>query len=382
MLENRVRARIPSVDIVATRGGSSRLKNSTYRKSYIKRIARFIWNDTETGITKSRISRRQFLGFTLAAMLLACLSGTPVKSSPSQVPAWVFPMNPEASASPPPFNSVSPLHIPHSEVSFTEAELNDLFKAPDWHPESHDPMPSVVASGRPPDVYACGFCHTAGGQGRPENASLAGLSADYMAAQLEDFRSGRRLSAWSGAYRPADRMISAVTGATKEELSSAAAYFSAQSLRPRVVIVETERVPRSRVVGWVYAAEQGMGSEPLGQRLLEFAPDADRHEKRDDEMRYVAYVPPGSIGRGRHIAQAGLDSPANACRSCHGPRLRGAGLIPPIAGRSPTYILRQLLAFQTGARSGQTGLPMRGVVKSMKIGSMIDAAAYAGSLPP
>jgi cytochrome c553 len=35
-------------------------------------------------------------------------------------------------------------------------------------------------------------------------------------------------------------------------------------------------------------------------------------------------------------------------------------------GRSPTYILRQLLAFKTGARSGE----------------MIDAAAYAASLEP
>jgi hypothetical protein len=30
--------------------------------------------------------------------------------------------------------------------------------------------------------------------------------------------------------------------------------------------------------------------------------------------------------------------------------LQGVGLIPPLAGRLPTYILRQLLAFKTGAR--------------------------------
>ncbi len=115
---------------------------------------------------------------------------------------------------------------------------------------------------------------------------------------------------------------------------------------------------------------------------LEFAPDAIRHENRDDEMRYIAYVPPGSIDRGKHIAQAGADSPANACTSCHGAKLREDGLIPPIAGRSPTYILRQLLAFQTSARSGATGLPMRAVVKDLKIRRMIDVAAYAASLPP
>ena len=291
-------------------------------------------------------------------------------------------MNPPTPANPASLDKVSPLHVPNSKVTFTESELSDLFKAPDWHPESHSAMPSIVANGRPPDVYACGFCHTAGGQGRPENASLAGLPTAYILSQLADFRSGERKSAWSGPYRPADLMIHAVKNATAEELSTAATYFAAQSLQPRVVVVETERVPRSHIVGWVYAAEQDGENEPLGKRLSEFAPDAVRHETRDDEMRYIAYVPLGSVNRGKHIAQAGSDSPAYACSSCHGPQLRGVGLVPPIAGRSPTYILRQLFAFQSGARIGATGLPMRDVVKNLRIGEMIDAAAYAGSLPP
>jgi cytochrome c553 len=300
----------------------------------------------------------------------------------SDVPDWVFPLNAAAPSNPPPYDNVRPLHVPNSKVAFTEAELNDLFSVPDWHPTSHGAMPAVVAHGHPPDVYACGYCHTAGGQGRPENASLAGLPATYIMNQVADFKSGARTSAWRGPYRPADRMIHAVTHATDEELSAAAEYFAAESLQPRVVVVERARVPISHVVGWVYAAEKSGGVEPLGQRLLEFAPNAVRHENRDDEMRYVAYVPPGSIGRGKRIAHAGTDSPANACVSCHGPQLRGVGPIPPIAGRSPTYILRQLLAFQSGARSGATGLPMRTVVKNLRIGGMIDVAAYAASLPP
>lgn len=322
--------------------------------------------------------------------ILAYLPGMPVRSAefsegtviPSQVPAWVFPLNPTRPASPPPFDNALPLHVPNSTVSFTEAELNDLFKAPDWHPKSHTAMPSIVAHGRPPEVYACGFCHTAGGQGRPENAALAGLPAAYIVSQVADFKSGRRKSAWSASYRPTDRMIHAVANATDEELSTAATFFAAQTLHRRVVVIEAERVPRSHIVGWVYAAEQDGGSEPLGERLLEFAPDAVRHENRDDEMRYVAYVPLKSIDRGKHMVQKGADSPVNACSRCHGPRLHGGGMIPPIAGRSPTYILRQLLAFQTGARSGATGIPMRAVVKNLKIAEMIDAAAYAGSLPP
>ena len=101
----------------------------------------------------------------------------------SDVPAWLFPMNPAGPPNPPPYGKVASLHVPNSNVTFSEAELNDLFSTPDWHPESHGAMPPIVAVGHPPDVYACGFCHTAGGQGRPENAALAGLSAAYILNQ-------------------------------------------------------------------------------------------------------------------------------------------------------------------------------------------------------
>jgi cytochrome c553 len=317
-----------------------------------------------------------------ASMAVSAMEASTVDAGQSGVPAWVFPLNVAPMSNPTAYDDRKPLHVPNSNVTFTEAQLNDLFDAPDWHPTSHGAMPSIVSRGRPPDVYACGYCHTAGGQGRPENASLAGLPAAYIISQVADFKSGARKSAWRGPYRPADRMTHAVTHATAEEISAAAGYFAAQSLKPRVDVVERARVSRSDVIGWVYVAEKSGGYEPLGERLLEFAPDAIRHENRDDGMRYIAYVPRGSIGRGKHIAQAGADSPANACTSCHGPKLCGVGLIPPLAGRSPTYILRQLLAFQTGARSGTTGLPMRAVVKDLKIRGMIDVAAYAASLPP
>lgn len=297
-------------------------------------------------------------------------------------PDWVFPLSPPAPAHPPPFDSVRLLHVPNSDVTFTEAQLNDLFATPDWHPTSHASMPPVVSRGRPPDVYACGYCHTAGGQGRPENASLAGLPAAYIINQVADFKSGARKSAFRGPYRPVDFMIHEAVNATTDEVSIAANYFSAQRLRPRVVVVERAHVPRSHVVGWVYVAINKGGDEPLGERLLEFAPDAARHEDRDDEMRYITYVPPGSIDRGKHMARSGPDGLATACTSCHGPDLRGVAPVPPISGRSPTYILRQLLAFRTGARSGATGLPMHAVVAKLRVNNMIDLAAYVASLPP
>ncbi len=167
----------------------------------------------------------------------------------SNVPGWVFPLNAAALSNPPPYDHVRPLHVPNSKAAFTAAELNDFFSAVDWRPTSHGAMPAVVAHGHPPDVFACGFCHTASGQGPPENASLAGLPAAYIMSQVADFKSGARKSAWRGPYRPADLMIHSATHATAEEVSAAAEYFAAQSLHPRVVVVERERVPRPRWLG-------------------------------------------------------------------------------------------------------------------------------------
>lgn len=243
-------------------------------------------------------------------------------------------------------------------------------------------MPAIVARGRKPDVYACGYCHTPGGQGRPENASLAGLPAAYIVQQVADFKSGARRSPWPGSYLPTELMMNVAAHVTADEVTAAAAYFSRQRQLRRVRVVERDRVPQSHVVGWVYAAIPGGGDEPLGERLLEFASDPARHEKRDDEMQYIAYVPRGSLKRGRSMALAGASWRTVACIGCHGDALQGVGLVPRLAGRSPTYLVRQLLAFQTGARAGATGQPMLPVVARLTIGDMIAAAAYAASLEP
>lgn len=159
-------------------------------------------------------------------------------------------------------------------------------------------MPAIVTRGRAPEVYACGYCHSPTGQGRPENSALAGLPAAYIEQQVAHFASGARRGARPGDYTPVKLMVQSAAYVSEEEVASAAAYFSQQLLHPRVRVVETARVPRSQVIGLVYAALPGSGYEPLGERLMEFAADPQRHEERDDRMRYVAYVPPGSIARG------------------------------------------------------------------------------------
>jgi cytochrome c553 len=296
-----------------------------------------------------------------------------------EVPAWAYPQPPptgEAQAQADP----SLLQVPGSRATFTRAQVTDPFSPPDWHPESHPAMPEIVAHGRPPAVLACAYCHLPDGAGRPENASLAGLPAGYIIEQVAAFRSGARRSAWTGANRPTDLMRASAEHADAEEITAAAAYFSRLRLAPRFRVVEATHVPVTTVAGWLYVPLAGAGTEPIGLRIIEVAEDQERHELRDPAVGYIAYVPEGSIDRGRKIA-AGA-GPAPACATCHGIYLRGVGLIPPIAGRSPTYILRQLLAFSTGTRATAAGAAMAPVVADMGLDDMVAVAAYVASRGP
>ena len=299
------------------------------------------------------------------------------------MPAWPYPGNPGSpgAAAPPP-DATSSLRLPGSDQSFTLAQVKNLFATPDWYPSRHPPMPDIVAHGRKPAVYACGFCHLPDGQGRPENAALAGLPAAYIEAQVADFRSGDRRSAWHGAYLPTDLMRASAENATNVEIAAAADYFSELRLTRRVEVVEATRIPRVVEFVWVYVMVGGEKTEPLGRRIIEVAIDHERHELRDPATVYRAYVPQGSIARGRTIAQSGQGGTDLACVACHGTDLRGAGVVPPLAGRSPTYIVRQLLAFRLGSRSGAAGAPMTPVVALMNVDDMMAAAAYAASLEP
>ncbi len=57
------------------------------------------------------------------------------------------------------------------------------------------------------------------------------------------------------------------------------------------------------------------------------------------------------------------------------------GDAPPIAGRSPSYIVRQLYDFKTGARSGTMSALMEPVAEHLTTSQMTDVAAYIATLP-
>jgi len=114
----------------------------------------------------------------------------------------------------------APQQLPGSTASLTVAQTRDAFNPPDGHPSAHPPMPESVAHGRRPEMRACGFCHLVNGQGRPENASLAGLPAAYLVQQMADFRNGDRKSA-EPKIGPPNAMIQDAKAANDEDVRTA-----------------------------------------------------------------------------------------------------------------------------------------------------------------
>jgi cytochrome c553 len=124
------------------------------------------------------------------------------------------------------------------------------------------------------------------------------------------------------------------------------------------------------------------GSEPIGTRIIEVPEDEEVVVYRDPSSGFVAYVPKGSIARGRELATTGGAGKTVPCAICHGATLQGLGEVPAIAGRHPNYIVRQLWNMQNGDRVGTSSALMKQVVVKLGNDDMLALAAYAGSLAP
>jgi cytochrome c553 len=269
-------------------------------------------------------------------------------------------------------------HIPGSTAAFTPAQIGDLFAAVDWHPEAHPVMPDVVAHGRKPDVFACGYCHLPNGQGRPENASLAGLPVAYIVRQMSDFRAGRR-KASEPRQGPVSYMVGLASKTDDHEVRAAADYFSSLRPSPWIRVVETKTAPNTRAEGWMLVPVPGR--EPIGERIIETAENLEQTELRNDDSGFLAYVPAGSIAKGKVLVAAG-GGKTIPCSLCHGSDLRGKNDVPSIAGRSPSYIVRQLYDIRSGTRNGMSTALMRPTVEKLTLDDIVSIAAYTSSLRP
>lgn len=277
---------------------------------------------------------------------------------------------------------------PGSSRSYSSAQLQDPLNPPDWYPTEHPQMPPIVARGSPSDngrlpVLPCSLCHLPNGAGHVESASLAGLTSNYILHQLDDIRSGARQITVGDPH--AMGLIAALKKSfASEQLPAAARYFSSIKPRPWIRVVEASVVPKSFVNSdsLMRLPIPGAATEPLGQRIVELPESALGLMARDSHSGYIAYVPSGSIAAGEALVTKGGPGRTLACASCHGSKLTGLGDIPSLAGRPPSYLARQLWAFQSGARAGAMSAGMKPVVANLTAEEMLDIAAYLASLPP
>jgi cytochrome c553 len=305
-------------------------------------------------------------------------SGAAVPLAPATYPTWAYAWDPDfqvASA-----DNV-PQRLPGSTAAFSWVQVRDLFFSPSWHEEDHPAMPDVVARGRKPDVRACGSCHRAEGTGGPENSSLAGLSVEYFVQQMADYKSGARKS--SGPQRASVQLMTASAKAiTDAEVQAAAAYFAALKPKRIIKVVETDTVPKTYIARLFFVKQAEGGTEPLGRRIIEVPDDVKQFELRDTRSQFTAYVPVGSIAKGEALAKSGGGGTTVQCATCHGADLKGVGPTPGIAGRSPTYIVRQLYDYKHGARAGASSALMKPAVEKLSEDDMISLASYVASLTP
>jgi cytochrome c553 len=233
--------------------------------------------------------------------------------------------------------------------------------------------------------------------GLMQNGSVAGLPADYILQQLGDFKSGLRHSADTNKAN-AFEMAAIARNLTDEEMKAAAGYFSSLKFRKWMRVVESTTVPKfTATVNGLFLKDEGDETQPLGNRLVEMPESTyDTNILRNPRSGFVAYVPIGTLMKGQNLVTTGgaatvdgktVRGPTLACGTCHGPdlhgmELKGIGIVPPIAGRSPSYLARAVYDFKLGTRNGASAKFMLPTVARLSEDDVIAIAAYVSSLEP
>jgi cytochrome c553 len=338
-----------------------------------------------------------------AGALMLCAAGAVAQTSPEHGPDWpdwaygfltplrdgdvvappcpldARPMSCRIPGTPVPDDGIK-LTLPGAPAAYTRNEAWNGFGPADWYPGDHPPMPEIVAHGNQSEgVRACSLCHYANGQGKMENAHLAGLPANYILQQLAAFERGDRHSADARKVNTNEmgRMPHWMTDAEKQQ---AADYFSSMPFRQWVEVVEADEVPEVRASGGLMIPVDGGAKMPIGDRIIEVPAIPERMElQRDPRVGFITYVPVGSLAKGEALVTTGGGKTIQ-CGLCHGPDLRGLGDIPGIAGRTASYAMRQLWDIKQGTRKSAGA--MEPVVQNLSAEDMRNIVAYIASLAP
>ena len=216
---------------------------------------------------------------------------------------------------------------------------------------------------------------TPNGQGKMENGGVAGLPDDYIVQHSPTSREARAKSAGPEESHT-NEMCRHRKGVDRCGGEGGADYFAAMTWRPWTKVVESDTAPKVRsTINGLFIPLEGGATEPLGQRIIEVPVNPERTEiQRDPRSGFVAYVPPGSIARGEALVTTG-GGKTMSCGICHGENLKGVDNTPGIAGRSTSYLVRQLYDMQKGTRNGAGAALMGAAVANLNEDDMIAIAA-------
>jgi cytochrome c553 len=282
----------------------------------------------------------------------------------------------------------TPLSVEGSSATYSRIEIRDAHNVIDWFPSDYPPMPDIIkygpASLRGESDWACGSCHLPNGKGRPSNAPTAGLPVAYIIQQLNDMRDGLRYSA--DPRKPnTPNMIRMARAMTNEEIQEAAEFWSVIPWTRWMHVMEVNLIPEMHLNpnNNMYFTIGTEPTEALAGRIIETPADTYQADYlRNPRSPWNVYVPVGSLAKGEELVVSGGVGKTIQCGVCHGPDLMGIGIIPGIAGRSPSYMMRQLYDLKKGVRNGVGAQLMKPVVANLNVEDMTNIVAYLASIIP
>jgi len=320
-----------------------------------------------------------------------------VEPEPLWAYAWSTQPKPGDKANPqaPPTRNLRPNEDPQeqtrlqtvegSSAKYSLVDIRDGHNVIDWFPGDHPVMPPIIKNGPASlgeTARGCGSCHLPNGKGRPENAPPAGQSAGYTIQQLRDMRDGKRYTA--DPRKPnTPTMIALAKAMTEDEMRQSAEYFAAMPWTPWMRVVEADLIPEMHLEpGNMYITVGKQPTEPLAGRIVETPEDAfQANGVRNTRSGWVVYAPVGSLARGKNLVTTGGGKTVG-CATCHGTDLMGLADVPGIAGRSPSYMMRQLWDMKQGTRNGLWAEMMKPVIANLTVDDMTAIVAYLASIKP
>ena len=172
---------------------------------------------------------------------------------------------------------------------------------------------------------------------------------------------------------------------TDAEIQESSEFWAAVPWTRRLHVIEADLIPEMylNLNNNMFFTVGTEPTEALAGRIVETPIDTHQADYlRNPRSGFNVYVPVGSLAKGEELVVNGGAGKTIQCGVCHGQDLMGIGLIPGIAGRSPSYMMRQLYDMKQGTRNGNGAQLMKPVIGNLSIEDMTNIVAYLASIIP